>query len=118
MTSVHSMKRAICLALVLAVLAPVAPLVAAVWSGGACCAGDAGERVSTPMSCCETTMCASPSPARQPKAIDAPAPPAVGAPVSDAVAVTVASRRAESPQDVSSHPPTRIRLALIATLLI
>ncbi|HUP48583.1 MAG TPA: hypothetical protein VNA04_07320, partial [Thermoanaerobaculia bacterium] len=62
------------LALVLAVFSPVAALIANAYSAMPCCAA-ADDSVSAPRPCCQPAMCANPSPARQPKAIDTSAQP-------------------------------------------
>lgn len=117
-TSDGLMKHGMALVLVLAMLSPAAALLAREASMG-CCAEGADASVSAPMPCCSTTMCASPAPARQPKAIDAPGGSVVAA---DPMRVTADEpppvAQADSAPDASKPAPTRVRLALIATLLI
>lgn len=111
------MKRALAFALLLAVFAPPAALIASACATDPCCAGGA-DRFSAPMNCCAPTLCAAPPPARQPKSGDpAPVPTVVAANfelASDEVCVVVSALTFEE----SAPPPTRVRLALIATLLI
>src|SRR5687768_2654224 len=113
----RAMKRVLAVATVLAVLAPMAPLLASLCSSMPCCAGGE-DRVSAPMDCCEPAICAAPSTAHQPKAVDAPASPSVAdlPQVEDEVIAVVQ----HAPHLRTAAPSTslRIRLALIATLLI
>lgn len=112
------MKRALAFALLLAVFAPPAALIASACATSPCCAGG-DDRLVAPMNCCAPTLCAAPSAARQPKSGDPlPVPTVVAADleiasddVTEVTAVTV------SAEDSAPHP-TRVRLALIATLLI
>ncbi|HET7704635.1 MAG TPA: hypothetical protein VFM36_00975 [Thermoanaerobaculia bacterium] len=112
------MKRALAFALLLAVFAPPAALIASACATSPCCAGGE-DRFAAPMNCCAPTICAAPSPARQPKSGDPlPVPTVVAADleiasddVSDVAVFTFDTEE-------SAPPPTRVRLALIATLLI
>lgn len=112
------MKRALAFALLLAVFAPPAALIASACATSPCCAGG-DDRFAAPMNCCAPTICATPSPARQPKSADpVPVPTVIAADLeiaSDNVCdVAAVNFNAEE----SSPPSTRVRLALIATLLI
>ena len=117
-TSSSLMKRALAFALLLAVFAPPAALIASACATSPCCAGGE-DRFAAPMNCCAPTICAAPSPARQPKSGDPlPVPTVVAADleiasddVSDVAVFTFDTEE-------SAPPPTRVRLALIATLLI
>ncbi|HUP44748.1 MAG TPA: hypothetical protein VM779_04460 [Thermoanaerobaculia bacterium] len=117
------MKRGLAAVIVLSLLAPAVAVAASIGSMPGCCAGgderdERNERITAATACCETTMCAVPAPARQPKAIDAPASPAVLTQL-EAISVVAPVQTPERLHHVSSSPPpVRIRLALISTLLI
>lgn len=114
------MKCGLAAVIMLSLLAPAVAVAASIGSMPGCCAGgdERNERITAAMACCETTMCAVPAPARQPKAIDAPVSPAV---LTQLVAISVVAP-VQTPERLhhvsSSPPPVRIRLALISTLLI
>ena len=111
------MKRAIAVAAVVMVLAPMAPLLASLCETMPCCAGGE-ERVSAPMDCCQPAICAAPSPGDQPKAVDAPASPTVAALPTVTTTVVAATQRPPEIAVPRAFTPLRVRLALIATLLI
>ena len=111
------MKRALAIAAVLTVLAPMAPLVASLCETMPCCSGG-DDRVSAPMGCCLPAMCAAPPGGRQAKAVDNVSAP-TGAEIPE-----VTSEVVQPPQHLPlleappASAPLRVRLALIATLLI
>lgn len=109
--------------LALLVITSALPLVAA---SGACeampkCHQARGERLAAPMECCGTEMSCAPEPVAQPEATtnDAARTAVLIAVVADATE-TVAPRVAHVAEalDTSPPPPTRLRLARLATLLI
>lgn len=117
-TSARVMKRALTFALLLAVFAPTAAIIASACAAAPCCAGG-DDRIAAPMNCCAPTLCAAPSPARQPKSGETPPLPtvvdaALEIASGDVTEVPFVTVRTEG----SAPHPTRVRLALIATLLI
>ena len=116
-TSVSLMKRALAFALLFAVFAPPAALIASACATSPCCAGGE-DRFSAPMNCCVPTICAAPTPSRQPKGADPVPAPTVAAIDLDTPMDDAPDRSFTFVAPESSPPPTRVRLALIATLLI
>jgi hypothetical protein len=116
-TFVALMKRALAFALLLAVFAPPAALIASACAADPCCAGG-DDRFAAPMNCCAPTLCAAPSPSRQPKGADPVPAPIVAAIDLDTPSDDVVEPAVHDAVEESSPPPTRVRLALIATLLI
>lgn len=112
------MKHGMALALVLAMLSPPAALIASVWSAMPCCMAAADATVAAPMPCCTPTMCAAPSPARQPKADTPTVSIVVVDPGSAATDDVVRSSDKAAAPAAFAPAPTRVRLALVATLLI
>ena len=111
------MKRALAVAAVLAVLAPMAPLAASLCVTMPCCAGGE-DRVSAPMDCCQPAICAAPSMSGQPKAVDIPSAPTVGELTEVAAEHIAAVQHPPHIEAPRASAPMRVRLALIATLLI
>ena len=114
------MKRAFALGVLFAILAPVAVVIVMACSAMPCCAAEQ-DRVARPMECCQPTMCASSSSARQPKATEASAAPSATFVAVETKAIADGSNTApRQSAEVRSSPPraTSVRLALIATLLI
>lgn len=113
------MKRTLAFAALLAILAPVAGVIAMACSTMPCCA-EHEDRVARPMDCCQPTLCSTDAPGRQQKAADKPAPPA--AVTAAAATVSVDQQPPNGPplfESATSPPrPNSVRLALIATLLI
>lgn len=106
------------MAAVLAVLAPMAPLVVSLCETMPCCAGGGNDRVSAPMECCQPAICAAPPPGDQPKAVDAPASPTVAALPTVTTEAIAAAPDTPDVQPSRTFTPLRVRLALIGTLLI
>jgi len=70
------------------------------------------------MNCCVPTICAAPTPTRQPKGSDPIPAPTVAAIDLDSPVADAPDRAVTFVAPESSPHPTRVRLALIATLLI
>ena len=118
-TSIRLMKRALAFAVLLAILAPVAGVIAMACSAMPCCA-EHQDRVSRPMDCCQPTMCSNETPGQQQKAAEKPTAPAAEQIALEHSALDETPDTTPQPFATATAPPraTAVRLALIATLLI